>query len=349
MIWTQWGLKDRLIANPDVWLCYNCNDCSVHCPRGARPGDVLGAIRQTAVERFAIPGFIARWVNNPRYFPLLLFIPMLLLGLALLVRKPVENALGISMDTSERIVFANTSIFPHWLLNSFFFFFSALVLIALVMGIMRFWKAMKESDNRKGAPAKGVFPSLISALKTIFTHENFSMCSDERPRFLSHACVFFGFISLAVVSFWVVTARYNPLIQRDFVYIFGLWNPWKILANVGGAALVLGCALMIWERLKKRAQDGTSSYFDWSFLWTLFAVAATGFLTEALHYARMELHRYIAYYFHLVFVFALLMYLPYSKFAHLVYRATAMVYAEYSGRNRETQASAAVEKEEEKL
>jgi nitrate reductase gamma subunit len=62
-------------------------------------------------------------------------------------------------------------------------------------------------------------------------------------------------------------------------------------------------------------------------------VVLTGFLSEALHYARMEPHREIVYFVHLVFVATLLMYLPYSKFAHLIYRTTAMVYAEHSGRN----------------
>jgi nitrate reductase gamma subunit len=52
----------------------------------------------------------------------------------------------------------------------------------------------------------------------------------------------------------------------------------------------------------------------------------------ALHYLRLEPHRHIAYFAHLVFAFTVLVYLPYSKLAHLAYRTAAMVFAEYSGR-----------------
>ena len=69
MIAASWGLKDRLIGNLDVWLCHNCGDCTTLCPRGARPGDVLAAIRAYAINEYAVPKQVAKAVNDPRKLP----------------------------------------------------------------------------------------------------------------------------------------------------------------------------------------------------------------------------------------------------------------------------------------
>ena len=68
MIYSQWGLKDRLVNNVDVWLCHYCNDCSTHCPRDARPGDTLRAIRALSFRHFAFPSFIQSFLNLLRTF-----------------------------------------------------------------------------------------------------------------------------------------------------------------------------------------------------------------------------------------------------------------------------------------
>ena len=93
MIWAQWGLKDKLMADPDVWQCHQCNDCSTQCPRGARPGDVLAAVRKQSVQHYAVPQFLSSWVNNTKRFPLMLLVPVVLLAVALGLRGPVEKLL----------------------------------------------------------------------------------------------------------------------------------------------------------------------------------------------------------------------------------------------------------------
>ena len=65
MILSQWGQTERLVSDPDIWLCHQCNDCSTHCPRGARPGDVLAAIRTYLYKYYAFPRFMGTALASP--------------------------------------------------------------------------------------------------------------------------------------------------------------------------------------------------------------------------------------------------------------------------------------------
>ncbi|MBW1881185.1 MAG: quinone-interacting membrane-bound oxidoreductase complex subunit QmoC [Deltaproteobacteria bacterium] len=334
MAWAVWGQKDRLLADPDVWLCHQCNDCSTRCPRNARPGDVLAAIRREQILHYAFPRFVARWLRQPRFIPFLLAIPAVLLTAARLLRDPLGGALGFSRFTEDRISYSFSSEFPHWLINSFFGFFSLLVLIITIVGVWRFWQAMKTTvpPERLANPAKGLGASILSTLKTLWLHERFTKCGTTRSRYSSHMLVFYGFLALCVVTLWVITGKHNPLISHEFVYPFPFWSPWKALANLAGLAIATGCLLMIRDRLKQTREAVGSTYYDWAFILLLLFVVLTGFGTEVMHFARMEPHRHIMYFLHLVLIFALLMYLPYSKLAHVVYRLAALIFAERTGR-----------------
>ncbi len=77
MIWAQWGLKDKLLTDPDIWICQRCGDCSVHCPRDAKPGEVMAALREQVIANSAVPAFLGKAFSSIRYLPLLLLIPIL--------------------------------------------------------------------------------------------------------------------------------------------------------------------------------------------------------------------------------------------------------------------------------
>jgi quinone-modifying oxidoreductase, subunit QmoC len=347
MIWAQWGLKDRLMADPDVWRCHQCNDCSTHCPRGARPGDVLAAVRQETVRHYAVPQFLGGWVSRAGMLPVLLLIPALLLLIAMSVQPALWQAGEGALQYLHHEGFY-ADLFPHWLLIGFYTFFWSLSLLGALVGVTRFWGDMKSADVAAGRETGvvGVLPSFIRTVKSILVHDRFGKCTSRSTRRTAHLGAFYGFLALFLVSVWAVIALYmiNPLIpghDQDLIYPFAIWNPWKILANLGGVGLVVGCVLAIRDRKGGSDEAPSSSAFDWAFLYLLLIVGVTGLLTEIMRYvaepAGTQALVYVAYtiYFvHLVVVFDLLVLLPHSKFAHVMYRTVAMVYAEYSGRSR---------------
>ncbi len=340
MIWAQWGLKDRLMADPDIWVCHECNDCSTRCPRGARPGDVLAAVRKQAVQYHSAPRFLGPLVNSTRLFPILfVLIPAVLLAAALMLRGPLERALGLG--DPHHAFYAD--FFPHWLLIGFYSSFTGLAFVGAVVGVARFWRAMLAADRdaRNAAAKAGIVRSTVSALRSILFHDRFGKCGAQASRRWAHLLAFYGFLVLFVVTIWATIDLYvMPLMGVESLYPFGLLHPMKLLANVGGILLVIGCTKAILDRKSCREGTASSTWFDWTFVWMLLLVGVTGFATEVFRFAvepagegAAALAAYGIYFVHLVLVFGLLVYLPYSKFAHLIYRTVALVYAEYSGRN----------------
>ncbi len=353
MIWAQWGLKDRLVADPDIWLCHQCNDCSTRCPRGARPGDVLSALRRQSVLHYAVPGFLANWVSRGKYLPLMFLVPVVLMALALAMRGPVESIgplKGILAFINHPGFYAD--FFPHWLLIGFFSFFTGLALAAAAAGAGRFWRAMKAADESAGGytPVVGILRSIGGTLASVLSHDKFRQCDSRDSRGPTHLLAFYGFMALLAVTVWaLIDIYFNPnVLGIDPYYPFGLMHPMKILANVGCVVLIVGCLKAIKDRASSSAEAGASTSFDWIFVGLLLSVGLSGLLTEILRFAAesgehategagitgLVRTAYAVYFVHLVFVFELLVYLPYSKFAHVVYRTVALVYAVHTGRNQ---------------
>jgi quinone-modifying oxidoreductase subunit QmoC len=317
MIWAQWGLKDRLLGDPDVWLCHRCADCSVQCPRGASPGDVLAAVRDYTVRHYSSPGFMAKGMGSLGLLPVMLAIPTILI-LAVLA------GIGHLNIPAGEVEYAR--FFPHLPLQLFFGGFAGLMILVSLVGAVRYWKAMKLQTPPKGA-TKGVAASIIGAVKDIITHTKFRDCDQNKNRFFSHLLTFYGFVGLFIVTVAVVVSVYV-----FHYYPLPLWHPLKIFGNLSTAAMLIGVSWIIASRATKPEKAETSTGRDWTFIGILFTVVLTGLATEILRYANVPPAAYPVYFIHLVFVFSLLIYLPYSRFAHMIYRTVALVYSRYSGR-----------------
>ncbi len=329
MLWAQRGLGNRLMGDPDLWLCHQCGDCTLRCPRGARPGDVMAALRRECVIHHAVPRAFGRWANQPRSLFWIVLVSAVVLVAAASAWQWTGAAAAELSTTGQRAVFPFWTRLPHGLLATVFGALMLLDVAILLAGARTFWLDLKASSLQPSAlqPAS----SLRATFRRILWHDDFGLCASSRTRRTHHLLVVYGMLALVLADIWVITARWNPLLE-GVVYPLGFWNPWKVMANLGGLAVVLGSTLMLAERWKRPETAGATTYADFALLGFLLLIALTGFATELLHYTRVEPLRYAAYSAHLVSIFGLLWLLPYSKLAHVVYRTLAMVYAERTGR-----------------
>jgi quinone-modifying oxidoreductase subunit QmoC len=328
MIYSQWGLKDRLVNSVDVWLCHYCNDCSAHCPRGARPGDTLRAIRAMSFRHFAFPNFMGKVVGEAKYWPIMLAIPVAVLLLGLLITGHFHIPEG-PVELRE--------FFPLYLVDAIFISFTALAVISLAFGVGNFLQGIHANSIREGyaedkpLAAVDYLKSLISMIPTILLHNKFKLCITNRDRYQSHLLVFLGFIGLFIVTNIGFLALY--ILRVDFLAPpYRVINPVKLFALASGSSLLIGIALVIANRYKSKAAESTTTYLDWSLILAILGIVVTGFLTWISRVADAGWFAYVIYFLHLSCVFYIIAYLPYSKLAHLVYRTVAMGYAAYINR-----------------
>lgn len=321
MLYASWGLKDLLMGDPDIWLCHNCGDCSNRCPRGARPGDVLAAARETAIAHYSRPAVFNTWMGHPKYIPLLLVIPAIILLITGLATGWMNLTPGM-----EKIVYAR--FFSVELIELIFIPLSLLVCLVFFLGARNFIREMTAHYQRRGLvsgsiPMVPYLKSLGRYLLPIARHEKFSDCTANKNRKRHHMLVSFSFVSLAFVAGVFAFALYAFNSHAPYSQL----NPVKILANVSGLALIYGSVMLILERLRDR--DAKNSYPDWYLPGLALALGVSGMGVQLIRLFHIPVLAYPLYFVHLILAFNLVAFLPFSKLAHLVYRTVAMTFEEH--------------------
>jgi quinone-modifying oxidoreductase subunit QmoC len=336
MIWVQWGLKERALANPSIWMCHQCGECSAYCPRDAKPASVMAALRDYSITHYAVPRFFGAALSEPKYLPLLFALPVAIL-LAILAGIGNLGALP-----EGRIVFAK--LFPDFYVEALFDISVGLAILGALAGGARYWSAMLHGAAN-GAGDTNFAVAFAHVITDILKHGKFKRCNEDSPGtrptyqshlYKTHLAVFYGFLGLVVTT----TSVGIGIHFFDYLTPWPLWHPVKILGNVSGTTLVIGLAVFLWHRIGVQARAGKSTYTDWLFLIVLLLAVASGFACELLRLGGLAALAYPTYFAHLTLVFFLLVYFPYSKFGHVVYRTAAMLYTQSALEARRLVASA---------
>ncbi len=303
-------------------LCHNCGAC-LHACQYAPPHEfavnvprAMARVRRDTYAGYAWPhAFGAAYRRNGLVVALALAFGLaLFLVLAVLAKGALWHA-PIDGGNFYRV-------FPHNLMVGLFAPVFGFAVLALAIGVARFWRA--QAPGAVGGEAAAEAARHALTLKFLDGGHG-DGCNEADDRFTlarrrAHHLTFYGF-ALCFASTAIATLYH---------YGFGWVAPYaytalpKLLGIVGGAMLAAGSA-GLWRLNRRRHPlqgDPAQAPMDRGFIALLFGTALTGLGLTALR-GTGALALLLS--LHLGFVMALFLTLPYGKFAHAAYRAAALL------------------------
>ncbi len=302
-------------------LCHQCGAC-LHACQYAAPHEfavnvprALAAVRNTTYADYAWPPALASLYQRRGLSLAAALVAALTLFLVLMLGR-TNNV------WHEPMAGDFYRVFPHGLMVGLFAPVFAFALLALGIGVTRFWRAAPPGPASAAAAADAAYQAL--SLQHLGGGHGLGCPNDSDAfslaRRRAHHFTFYGFM-LCFAATCVATLYH---------YAWGWKAPYALsslpvlLGTLGGVAMVLGTTAQAWllrRRDPELSLPGQPRH-DQAFIALLFAVASTGLALLGLrHTSAMGLLLAV----HLACVMALFLTLPYGKFAHGPYRAAALL------------------------
>lgn len=306
-------------------LCHNCGAC-LHACQYAPPHEfavsipqVMARVRASTYAEYAWPAPLGRlYQRQGLALSLALALGLaLFLALAALTRGPLW---GVAAGGSFY------DVFPHNLLVGLFAPVFLFALLALGMGLRRFLRRITPATSGQAACAGAATEATHAALSLKYLDGGHGQgCNNADDAYTlwrrrMHHLTFYGFmLCFAATS---VGTLYHYLLDWPAPYEWPSLP--KLLGTVGGLSLMVGTA-GLWHLNRQRHPlqgDAAQKPMDLGFIALLFLISASGLL---LWLARGTPAMTLLLCLHLGAVMALFATMPYSKFAHGIYRGAALL------------------------
>ncbi len=316
MRYLQMGLEKKLERSLTPWLCYYCGQCSAQCPREAEPGETMMSMRRWLISRYDFTGIARRFYMSWKAELIFVVIVALLTGVGL-------STYGF-LNGNINVYDGPDAFLPSSMIHTIDLVLMAILSILLAINVVRMWHFIMQDAVKAPRPWWLYLKKIYLLPLHFFTQKRYAQCDPENRNrvhvpWLTHLGIVFGYFAMLVlIVFFLDRLQAGPEIQWS-VHGFGY------LASAG---LLIGTIYVLFGRYKKiQVQHQQSHSTDWMFLWLLFYMVVTGILQHILHRTGFLAAANIVYVFHLMGVFPWLLRMPFSKWAHMLYRPVAMYFA----------------------
>ncbi|MGY4664175.1 citrate/tricarballylate utilization protein [Pseudomonas chlororaphis] len=217
-------------------------------------------------------------------------------------------------------------IFPHNTLAVMFGTVFGFAVLALTLGARRFWRNVSPADAPAQEKAAAALEATANVTRLKFLDGGHGEgCNNADDRFTLwrrrfHHFTFYGFM-LCFAATGVATLYHFLL---DWSAPYPVLSLPVMLGISGGLGLLVGPAGLLWLNLRRNPEHGDENQkpMDRGFIALLFLVSASGLALLAFR-ETAALGLLLAIHLGLVMAFFLTM--PYSKFAHGIFRSAALL------------------------
>jgi citrate/tricarballylate utilization protein len=312
-------------------LCHQCRSCLYDCQYAPPHAFAVNLPRALARQRWRSyarhawsQAFGKLFDGSGLWAGLCAAAVVLAFTLAVVLAVPAETLFGVHTGPG-----AFYRVVPFGVMSAGALLSLGFALLAIAMGVRRFWRATAPAQRTTGRDGCGIAGALGRAVLDLLTLKNQAGggpgCADldHRPSRLRrrfHHALFYGFL-LCLAATTVAAGQHHLLGQQA---PYPLLSAPVLLGTTGGIGMVVGCSGLVWLRRREDTTptDPNSRGADVALTWLLLAVAATGLALLGLRdTGAMGLLLAV----HLGTVLALFVLLPYSKMVHGAYRAAALL------------------------
>ena len=338
----QVGMKDRLLSARELWLCYYCAQCSDTCPRQAEPGEYMATLRRYAIANYDVSRLSRLLYTSPLFnvlFHLALYVVIVFFFITNLKQ----------MDAREWKLF---EFLPFDFVHHFSMGVVGLVTVFGALNVLNMivhmWRGNGLGKILRGLGIKEIIQAAwATAVGEIVLWKRYRTCNEDHdsPWYLQPWFAHAG-IALGMFGLFAATGI-DYLLDTFGLKQPGYWNdPIGIAVRSWGTfwglAALYGATVAIWRRLAKvdkMAAHALNS--DWSFLIILWLALLTGFILEAaIIVPTPHTFGYWMLVFHMAIGMELVLIIPFTKFAHMIYRSLALFIHELALRAKEVPAQA---------
>jgi quinone-modifying oxidoreductase, subunit QmoC len=307
------GLRTPLLGSLEPWVCHDCGDCSIVCPRQAEPRISMLTLRRFLSAQYDWTGLASKLLQSKAWY-LGSLISVAILTLLLIVGYHLWYV-GLAARDFATTPFGLDHMFP--IITYYTLTVILLPLLLLLSRVFHIW--------RLTMAGQGIPWSTYVREGWVYVYESVAQplmrkCPEHR-RWFGHALLALGTVMMLAIK--VFGLRW---FQTDNIYPF--YNPQRWLGYLGAGCILYGIGGILYGRWRAKKEIYKETHFhDLVFPILIVLTAVSGLAAHILRYAGFALSCHYAYALHVIVATPMLVIeMSFGKWAHMVYRPLALYF-----------------------